>query len=260
MKTTAQGHSIVNVHDMMRLIREHAATHRAHGYAPVFCLDVDGLLMDNRHRTLAILRELVLEADIPWFTQAMSQMTLEDIGYGAKETVRGLHQKYGFDPVYTSKVMVEELANTVYKFWFDRFFTNEYQVHDVPIIGALRLVQELRDADIGIVYVTGRDEPGMGVGFRNSLQQHGFPLPGTEGVRAILKPKFEMKDPEFKKNTLELLQTIGMRVIGLLDDNTHNVNIVVDLCNLPILYVSSSVSTLTNLHPGALVLESFTTS
>ena len=52
-----------------------------------------------------------------------------------------------------------------------------------------------------VVYLTGRDVPGMWTGTCNSLGAFGFPV-GVPGVELVLKPNFEMDDSLFKGNVI----------------------------------------------------------
>lgn len=259
MNKTPHGHNIVSADHVLQRAREYAAMHREAGNEPVFWIDVDGVMFNNQHRTLAILREFIETPNnaLSWFWRAVEDMAVDDIGYGVKETVEALFDKYAHESAFMALEVKSALVKQIEAFWFDRFFTNEYQAHDVPIPGALEFVIELRRAGLHISYLTGRDEPGMKLGFISSLTAHGFPLPGEDGVSAIMKPVFTMPDVEFKRNTLKRVKDTNQRSVGMIDDNTHNVNGVHDLCDLALLYRNSSVSTTDNLRQEAHVIETY---
>ena len=90
------------------------------------------------------------------------------------------------------------------EFWSQHFFSNNYLGEDRPYDGAVEYVQELHQAGCQIAYLTGRDEPRMGQGTRNSLKYWKFP-DESKGCRLILKPHQKLDDAEFKAQVIQTL-------------------------------------------------------
>ena len=59
-----------------------------------------------------------------------------------------------------------------------------------------------------IVYLTGRDEPGMGDGTRAMLLRDGFPWE-TERTHLLLKPAYGLPDLEHKINAAQFIRAHG---------------------------------------------------
>ena len=85
--------------------------------------------------------------------------------------------------------MMKHSFKSASKFWFERFFTDAYQAHDIPMAGAPKFVNELYNEGATVVYLSGRDSPGMLVGCSASLREHGFPV-GPHEYRRCLKARF----------------------------------------------------------------------
>ena len=113
-----------------------------------------------------------------------------------------------------------------YPYWFDRFFTDHYQHYDTTLEGAVPYVKELYAAGAYIVYLTGRDAPGMLVGCCESLRRHGFPM-GVVRTQLIMKPDFDIPDPVFKEEACGFIDTLG-HVVGSFDNEPGNCNIFQD--------------------------------
>jgi len=185
----------------------------AKGEEPLVVFDLDGTLYDNTHRTMRILLEFA-------HTHASTQRALfdrmrlcsvRDLKYRVGDTLAAL----GFaDP---------GLADEVTSFWKARFFTNDYCLHDLPIAGAVELVQRVHRAGGVPCYLTGRDAPNMLLGTLKTLQRDGFPV-GRADTRLILKPTFEMNDDLFKEGVIARLRKTGS-VVGSFDNEPG-------LCNL----------------------------
>jgi hypothetical protein len=106
---------------------------------------------------------------------------------------------------------VKEAQQTAKKYWARRFFTNEYLKHDRVYPGAPEFVRELHELGAEIVYLTGRDEPGMGIGTRANLLRDGFPWE-TERTHLLLKKAFELDDVEHKQGAAEYIRRHGTLV------------------------------------------------
>ncbi len=184
---------------------------------PWVALDLDGTLFDNRPRTLAILRAfaLSLREEVPELQQAVQDVRIEQLQYSPSQAVAALGLPH------------EDLPNRFMAFWRDRFFTNAWQALDAVEDGAAAFAHALVDADLGVVYLTGRDRPGMMAGVLHGLDVHGFPLM-TAQTQVVLKPSFAMGDIEFKRQALGQLTRNGA-VLGLVDNEPGIVNMALEL-------------------------------
>ncbi len=192
---------------------EKIAVATAAGRLALVVFDLDGTLYDNAPRTLRILTEFAHEHALehPGLLEQIHAIPLSRVRYGIADTLA----PYGVsDPA-----LIEALK----AYWFARFFTNDYLVHDLPSPGAAAFVHQVLAAGGTPVYLTGRDAPNMLLGTVTTLQRDGFPV-GTLDTRAILKDCFERPDGEFKAAVIEHLRHAGA-VVGAFDNEPG-------LCNM----------------------------
>jgi hypothetical protein len=179
----------------------------------VVVFDLDGTLMDNRPRVVAILHELALVwwAAHPVAAAACARAQADDIGYGFLANLRRLG-------VVDPALHEEGLA-----FWKERFFQDPHVKHDVEIPGARAYVKACYAAGAVVVYLTGRDLPNMALGSFASLRDLGFPI-GVIGTELVVKPTFDMPDADFKREVAPELSRLGT-VIAAFDNEPANVNL-----------------------------------
>jgi len=183
---------------------------------PVVVFDLDGTLMDNRPRVVAIIKELGLHwrDKHPEDAARCALSTVELIGYGFIENL----QKLGV----TSPALHEEgLA-----FWRERFFADPHIRHDIEVGGARAFAHACYKAGAVIVYFTGRDLPNMALGSFASLRDLGFPI-GVIGTELVVKPAFEIPDTEFKLSVAPDFVRIG-DVIAVFDNEAANCNLFLE--------------------------------
>lgn len=182
----------------------------------VLVFDLDGTLMDNRPRVVAILHELghLWRNSHPEAAAACARATSERIGYGFIENMKALGVT---DPALHQ----EGLA-----FWKKLFFSDPHMRHDVEVPGARDYVTQCYEAGATIVYLTGRDLPNMALGSFASLRDLGFPI-GVVGTELVVKPTFEMPDSEFKVSVAPALSRLGT-VIGVFDNEPINCNLLLE--------------------------------
>lgn len=201
---------------------------------PLVVFDLDGTLYDNTHRTLRILLEFAHTHAMryPTLLDALHGFPLERLQYRVADTLAAL----GF----TDAVLVDE----VFAFWKDRFFTDAYCHHDLPLAGGPEVVREVHRRGGVPCYLTGRDAPNMLKGTLETLQRDGFPV-GRVDTRLILKPDFAMDDKHFKEGVITHLRGTG-RVVGSFDNEPG-------LCNMfKVSFPDATVVWLDTSHaPGA---------
>lgn len=108
------------------------------------------------------------------------------------------------------------------QYWHDRFFSDDYLHCDIPCEGAAEYVTACHEAGATVLYLTGRDVPGMFLGTVASLRDHGFPL-GEAGVELVLEPDAGLGDEAFNRMALPTLARVG-EVIGIFDNEPANCN------------------------------------
>ena len=134
-------------------------------------LDLDGTLYDVAPRTLHILkqwRDSDAARAYPRVREALGSLDLSHIGYSLNDAFLAL----GLD---RDDPQLRPAFEDAKKFWGRRFFTSEYLPHDLPYAGAAKFAQQIHELGAEIIYLTGRDEPGMGEGTRANLIRDGFP-------------------------------------------------------------------------------------
>ena len=97
------------------------------------------------------------------------QKELEPFGGASKSDTRFVTRFARWD--FTSKQPeVERAWEVAKKFWAKRFFTSEYLKFDRPYPGAVEFTKKFMKWAHEVVYLTGRDEPGMGKGTRRPIR------------------------------------------------------------------------------------------
>jgi hypothetical protein len=199
---------------LLNSILERAANRS--GRPPVVVFDLDGTLMDNRPRVVAILHELAEEwrRKHPEAAELVARASPEHIVYGFQDNLRKLG------------VLDEALHSFGFEFWKARFFNDPHIRHDVEVPGARDYARACHEAGATVVYLTGRDLPKMALGSFASLRDLGFPI-GVIGTELVVKPAFEIPDTDFKRNVAPALSRIG-RVIAAFDNEAANCNLFLD--------------------------------
>jgi hypothetical protein len=204
--------------DRSALLREvvaASASRHAEG-PPVVVFDLDGTLLDNRPRVVAILRELA-EAwaeERPEVAAKLRRATVERVAYGIVHNAQAL----GIDDA--------PLHEAIFTYWKERFFRDEYLRHDVEVPGAAAFARACHEAGASLVYLTGRNLPAMALGTFASLRDLGFPI-GVVNTSLVLKPTFEMPDVEFKQGVAPAFARVG-RVIASFDNEPANCNLFLE--------------------------------
>ena len=185
--------------------------------SPVVVFDLDGTLMDNRPRTLAILRELALELKGESHSAAdtLAAAEAEHLAYLLTDTLK----KLGLDH--------PEVAGRAEEYWKTRFFSDDYLKHDVALEGSVELARACYEAGASLVYFTGRDLPLMGIGSFQSLRDLGFPI-GVVGTELVCKPDAKIPDELFKRTEGPKLDRVG-RVVAAFDNEPGNCNAFLEM-------------------------------
>lgn len=177
--------------------------------------DLDGTLFDNRTRTIFILREISEKFDekVPQLSRAFeSFQALSIVDYSLDITLKRL----GVSSPGEKAFIRQE--------WAKRFFSDEYQKYDMPILGAKAYVDRVHKAGATVIYLTGRDVGRMLVGTTEVLRLYGFPV-GVAGTMTIVKKEFEQDDELFKKEVSEYIDRLG-EVVAVFENEPANANIL----------------------------------
>lgn len=198
-------------HPLQTILDEIEARHHA-GERPVVIFDLDGTLYDNRPRTLRIVHALAasLPPDHDRDAAVLRALGPADLRYRLEDTLRPLG-------------VSEDVIALAKKRWFGRFFTDTACSDDVPVRGAAPFVQRCFVRGATVVYLTGRDIPGMLVGTVRTLRDDGFPI-GQPRVELVLKPTFEEDDTGFKRRMLDPMSELGV-VVATFENEPGNCNL-----------------------------------
>jgi len=175
----------------------------ANGQSSLVIFDIDSTLIDTSHRTAAICREFARQ------TSHLAQF---------RELCQEIHQWTEWVEVYHpidfinmhSGVKIRphsEEEAYILKFWKDRFFHEDWLVHDLPYAGGKEFVTEclLRGADVA--YLTGRHRDTNLNGTKKWLATHHFPLrQDSPRTRLMLKDHVTTSDVHYKSSGLAHLK------------------------------------------------------
>lgn len=185
--------------------------------APVIAFDLDGTLVDNRPRTVAIMHDLASRwADThSREAEVLRSLRYEELDYLLEGNLRA------------RGLADDALLNEAIEHWKAHFFFDDAMKHDVALAGALEFARACHDAGAILVYFTGRDLPNMALGTLASLRDLGFPI-GVPGTELVLKPNAEIPDADFKR---EFTPRIGRRGVlaAAFDNEPANCNIFKEL-------------------------------
>jgi hypothetical protein len=177
--------------------------------------DLDGTLFDNRTRTMFILREISEKHghELPQLIDAFDQFQeLSVVEYSLLETLK----KLNITDRWEREFIIKE--------WEKRFFSDEYQIFDLPLKGAKSYVCRVHEAGATVIYLTGRDVAHMLVGTTESLRLFGFPV-GIVGTMMIVKREVEERDEVFKRDVVSYLKRLG-QVEAIFENEPLNSNIL----------------------------------
>jgi phosphoglycolate phosphatase-like HAD superfamily hydrolase len=171
---------------------------------PLVLLDLDSTLYEVGPRSHQILREWLSTSEsnaFPAVKARLAKLEAHHVGYSLRDTFNAIGLSFDESEVHGAW----EAAK---KFWAARFFTHEYLRYDHAYPGAAVFAQRLYDLGTHIVYLTGRDEPGMGDGTRTKLIADKFPwnLPRTT---LLMKKHASLPDLEHKLEAANYIRDHG---------------------------------------------------
>jgi hypothetical protein len=196
---------------VIRLVKERTARQ----VSTLAIFDLDGTLFDNRTRTIFILRELSEQFDskAKQLAKAMDRFhELSIVDYSLDSTLKRLGVK---DAREIAFIKAE---------WAKRFFSDEYQKFDLPLLGAKSYVRRVHEAGATVIYLTGRDVGRMLVGTTECLRLYGFPV-GVVGTMMIVKENLAQEDKIFKEDVSAHLDRLG-EVVAVFENEPANSNLL----------------------------------
>lgn len=181
---------------------------------PLVLFDLDSTLFTTGPRNLRILREFARACAGHWpeVETLAARLASTDMGWGIDECLR----EHGLAD--------DRLLRELRSFWYQRFFTDEYLEHDLPVPGAVEFVGACHDRGAMIYYLTGRHVGGMEVGTVRALTAHGFPFWRGRCV-LHLKPSFGMGDRAFKDDALADIRSYRGRFVASFENEPGNANL-----------------------------------
>lgn len=174
---------------------------------PLVLLDLDSTLYEVGPRTYQILREWAETDESRAFESVRSAVFKAEpwhVGYSVRDTLMALE-------VDTDSEAVAPALEAIKKFWAGRFFTSAYLNYDHAYPGAANFTRKLHELGAEIVYLTGRDEPGMGDGTRAMLIRDGFPW-DIARTHLLLKKAAHLPDLEHKTEAAHYVREHGTLV------------------------------------------------
>jgi hypothetical protein len=182
------------------------------GLLPVVVFDLDSTLFNTAGRHLKILQEFAATRGDAAFSEVVAEVRHAEFGW----SISG--------PLKRRDITDEALHKALFDFWFERFFTDAYVLHDLCAEGAVAYANKVHEAGAMVYYLTGRHVDGMGVGTVRALTAAGFPL--WRGRTTLhLKPGFTVADKEFKTAAVRDIRSTG-QVVATFDNEPENVNLL----------------------------------
>jgi phosphoglycolate phosphatase-like HAD superfamily hydrolase len=172
---------------------------------PLVLLDLDSTLYEVQPRSLQILKEWLQTdeaSEFPRVKEALTgQLSLAHIGYSLRDTFSSLGLSLDWADARSA-------CDAAKRFWGERFFTDDYLKYDRPYPGAVEFTRKLYALGSEIVYLTGRDDPGMGEGTKKNLIRDGFPW-DIDRTHLLMKPNTYLSDVEYKRGAADYIRKHG---------------------------------------------------
>jgi hypothetical protein len=178
---------------------------------PIAVFDLDSTLFSTGPRNFAILREFVQQPGREELARQVAAIAPDEIGWNVADCLK------------LRGVGDAALWKELRRFWAQRFFTDEYVLHDRALPGAAAFVEACHSRGALIYYLTGRHVGGMEVGTVRTLRSEGFPFWRGRCV-LHLKPSFEMSDTAFKDDAISDLRAYRGEVVASFENEPGNAN------------------------------------
>ncbi len=195
-------------------ILEKAGKAHREGALPVVIFDLDGTLFYTGFRSKQIFLEYVHDQGDTILENKVNSIDPVTMKYRVRKSL--------IESGITDSTVLKAIIDS----WRTKFFSDDYLKYDEHLPGSVKFINALHDSGTLIIYLTGRDVPGMLLGTTASLQEHGFPV-GIAGTELIMKPERYMKTYLFKKRTLSHIEKLGA-VIAVFENEPENINLLAE--------------------------------
>ena len=183
------------------------------GLKPLVVFDLDDTLIDCRYRKRFVLREFCSldTAQQDWAEECKKVISarLEDYEYRVADFLKKL------------SIENEAFIKAIEKYWFSKYFTNDYLAADEFFPSAIKSLEKMRSLGAEISYFTGRDEPGMKRGTIKKLEEHGL------NDKLFMKPSADIPDADYKVEYFKKV-TKGYDLVCFFENELRNLNPFVD--------------------------------
>jgi hypothetical protein len=196
---------------LVDILKEAGIARRA-GDLPVVIFDLDGTLFHTGFRSKQIFLEYALAHGDSILVDRINAIDPVAMQYKVRKTL----VESGITDSTVLKVMIDS--------WRAKFFSNDYLKYDEQLAGSATFVSALHDSGSLIIYLTGRDAPGMLLGTTASMAERGFPV-GIAGTELIMKPERYMKTYPFKKQSLSYIEQLG-KVLAVFENEPEHLNLL----------------------------------
>jgi hypothetical protein len=196
--------------EVLREISNRVSELKARAERPLVLLDLDSTLYEVGPRTFRIVNEWLATEEskaFPGICSALTSLDVRQVGYSLHDTMRTLG-------VSVDTIDYDACTQALKAFWAARFFSSDYLPYDHAYPGAAAFTRKIHGMGAEIVYLTGRDAPGMGKGTQANLIRDGFPWE-CERTHLLLKAASHLPDLDHKKDAANYIRKHGTLVASL---------------------------------------------
>ena len=209
-----------------RVLTEVQKTAQA-GKRPVVIFDLDETLVNSRTRTLKILRDFAKLETVKRRFNKESETILKLTKNDATIEKHALTMRsYGLYPDEILKELgaySDAFHNEIKKTYVDTYLSNAYCMTDVPMPGAVEYTKAISQAGAHIVYLTGRNRPGMGLCTDENLILKNYVFGDPTKATLMMKPTLNADDTDFKVQAMNEVAKLGTVVAGF-ENEPANLN------------------------------------
>ncbi len=181
---------------------------------PQIIFDIDDTLIDCRYRKHKVFLDFIQQDNVgmrfPKESVCLSALPIHQVCYKIS------------DNLSNAEIENPDFERELLDFWRTNYFSYPYLLNDQAFPGAVDFVNKCLSLGSRIVYLTGRDIPGMERGTLERMSALGFPTTGP-AVRFFLKPHPQQDDHAFKLTTFDTIHRDGP-VLAALENELGNLN------------------------------------
>ncbi len=190
--------------------------------APLWIFDIDSTLLCLSNRFQHIFSDFLrfeYKAPVPAVYWAVANaLSPETHRYGIGPALEPVFSQCGVEDAFA---VANALAEEMFPFWYQGFFSERYLDKDFEYPDAAKFVTEMNKMGAHICYLTGRHAKTMTRGTRETLKGLGFPL-NDQNSFLIMKNDIEESDVGYKHRYLDYLNR-RYEVLGFVDNEPENI-------------------------------------